>query len=125
MGAQMMCSFGVAPSAPVVLPAKKTFTDEVPDANIMDHGSDRIALGNLVFAQGKTQVTSMPGVCHGFGTVSSLVSTSRSKPTALRAVSFQQVLPLLPRPSPHRTIAMSHAPMLAAVLADGGLYVRA
>jgi hypothetical protein len=55
----------------------------------------------------------------------SLVSTSRSKPTALRAVSFQQVLPLLPRPSPHRTIAMSHAPMLAAVLADGGLYVRA
>lgn len=38
MGAQMMCSFGMAPSDLVVLPAgKMTFTDEMPDANIMDH----------------------------------------------------------------------------------------
>jgi hypothetical protein len=38
MGAQMMCTFGMAPSALVVLPVGKfTFTDQMPDANIMDH----------------------------------------------------------------------------------------
>src|ERR1035441_6726655 len=37
MGAQMMCTFGVAPSALVVLPVNKVFTGMVPDANIMDH----------------------------------------------------------------------------------------
>ena len=37
MGAQMMCTFGMAPSALVVLPINRTFTDGVPDANIMDH----------------------------------------------------------------------------------------
>jgi hypothetical protein len=37
MGAQMMCSFGMAPSELVVLPTNRTFTNEVPDANIMDH----------------------------------------------------------------------------------------
>jgi hypothetical protein len=37
MGAMMQCSFGVAPSSLVVLPTNKVFTDEVPDANIMDH----------------------------------------------------------------------------------------
>jgi hypothetical protein len=37
MGASMMCSFGAAPSSLVVLPKNKTFTNEVPDANIMDH----------------------------------------------------------------------------------------
>jgi hypothetical protein len=37
MGAQMQCSFGMAPSSLVVLPTNKTFTDQVPDANIMDH----------------------------------------------------------------------------------------
>src|ERR1035438_9294538 len=37
MGAEMMCSFGAAPSSLVVLPVNKTFTDQVPDANIMDH----------------------------------------------------------------------------------------
>ena len=37
MGAQMMCTFGMAPSDLVVLPINKTFTNEVPDANIMDH----------------------------------------------------------------------------------------
>jgi len=37
MGATMMCSFGVAPSSLVVLPINRTFTNEVPDANIMDH----------------------------------------------------------------------------------------
>jgi hypothetical protein len=37
MGAQMMCTFGMAPSTLVVLPTNRVMTNEVPDANIMDH----------------------------------------------------------------------------------------
>ncbi len=37
MGAMMQCSFGMLPSSLVVLPANKVFTQEVPDANILDH----------------------------------------------------------------------------------------
>jgi hypothetical protein len=37
MGAQMMCSFGMAPSNLVVLPINRTLTNQMPDANIMDH----------------------------------------------------------------------------------------
>ena len=37
MGAQMMCSFGAAPSNLVVLPINRVMTNMVPDANIMDH----------------------------------------------------------------------------------------
>ena len=37
MGAQMMCSFGLAPSNLVVLPTKQVYTNMMPDANIMDH----------------------------------------------------------------------------------------
>jgi hypothetical protein len=37
MGAMMQCTFGLAPSSLVVLPKNKTFTQMVPDANIMDH----------------------------------------------------------------------------------------
>lgn len=37
MGAMMQCSFGVAPSSLVVLPENRVMTNEVPDANIMDH----------------------------------------------------------------------------------------
>lgn len=33
----MMCTFGMAPSSLVVLPINRVQTDEVPDANIMDH----------------------------------------------------------------------------------------
>jgi len=33
----MQCSMGVAPSSLVVLPKNMVFTDQVPDANIMDH----------------------------------------------------------------------------------------
>ena len=33
----MQCTFGLAPSTLVVLPTNKVLTDEVPDANIMDH----------------------------------------------------------------------------------------
>jgi hypothetical protein len=37
MGAQMQCSFGMAPSSLVVLTTNMTYTNQVPDANIMDH----------------------------------------------------------------------------------------
>ena len=37
MGANMMCTFGMAPSSLVVLPTNRVMTDEMPDANIMDH----------------------------------------------------------------------------------------
>jgi hypothetical protein len=37
MGAIMQCSFGMAPSSLVVLPENMTYTDQAPDANIMDH----------------------------------------------------------------------------------------
>jgi hypothetical protein len=37
MGANMMCSFGLAPSSLVVLPTNRVTTSMVPDANIMDH----------------------------------------------------------------------------------------
>ena len=37
MGAVLQCSFGMAPSSLVVLPVNRTYTDQVPDANIMDH----------------------------------------------------------------------------------------
>ncbi len=33
----MMCTFGMAPSNLVVLPINRTLTNQVPDANIMDH----------------------------------------------------------------------------------------
>jgi len=37
MGAQMMCTMGMAPSALVVLPTNRVNTNMMPDANIMDH----------------------------------------------------------------------------------------
>jgi len=37
MGAMMVCTFGVAPSSLVVLPVNRVMTNQVPDANIMDH----------------------------------------------------------------------------------------
>ena len=37
MGANMMCTFGMAPSSLVVLPTNMVTTNMVPDANIMDH----------------------------------------------------------------------------------------
>lgn len=37
MGAMMKCSFGAAPSSLVVLPVNRVLTNNVPDANIMDH----------------------------------------------------------------------------------------
>jgi len=37
MGANMMCSMGMAPSSLVVLPTNRVMANNVPDANIMDH----------------------------------------------------------------------------------------
>ena len=37
MGAMMQCTFGMAPSSLVVLPINRVLTDQMPDANIMDH----------------------------------------------------------------------------------------
>ena len=37
MGAMMQCSFGMVPSSLVVLPINRVFTQQMPDANIMDH----------------------------------------------------------------------------------------
>lgn len=36
-GAMLQCSFGLAPSALVVLPVNQTITSNMPAANIMDH----------------------------------------------------------------------------------------
>jgi len=36
-GAQLLCSFGTSPSSLVVLPTNRTYSDEQPTANIMDH----------------------------------------------------------------------------------------
>jgi len=36
-GAMLQCSFGVAPSAFMVLPVNRTLTSNMPAANIMDH----------------------------------------------------------------------------------------
>jgi hypothetical protein len=37
MGAQLMCTFGMAPSALTVLPINRVMTNQQPDANIQDH----------------------------------------------------------------------------------------
>ncbi len=37
MGAHMECTFGMAPSSLIVLPKNCVTTNEMPDANIMDH----------------------------------------------------------------------------------------
>ena len=37
MGAMMQCTMGMAPSSLVVLPANRVLTNQMPDANIMDH----------------------------------------------------------------------------------------
>jgi len=62
MGAQMQCTFGMAPSSLVVLPANKVFTNQMPDANIMDH----IPMTNIM-PFGMCQSPSNPtgGGCYG------------------------------------------------------------
>lgn len=37
MGANLVCSFGTAPSSLMVLPTNRVMSSNMPDANIMDH----------------------------------------------------------------------------------------
>jgi hypothetical protein len=80
MGATMMCSFGAAPSTLVVLPTNRVFTNEVPDANIMDH----IPMVNI-----------MP-----FGVCSSLAfpATASATAAALGALTPMPCIPATPAP---------------------------
>ncbi len=78
-GAQLMCSFGVAPSPLVVLPQKKVMTT-LPEATIMDN----IPMTNI-----------MP-----FGMCSSLANPTVAAATAaaLGVLTPQPCVPLIPAP---------------------------
>jgi len=96
MGATMQCSFGLAPSSLVVLPQNRVMTQQVPDANIMDH---------------KPMVNVMPfGMC-----------TSLANPTVAAATSAAfgvlTPMPCIPNtPAPwvpgEPTILLGNAPAL-------------
>src|SRR3954471_23251721 len=96
MGAMMMCSFGMAPSSLVVLPTNRVMTDQVPDANIMDH----IPLTNI-----------MP-----FGMCQSLASPMVASATAA-ALGVLTPMPCIPNtPAPWvpgaPTVLLANAPSL-------------
>lgn len=96
MGAQMMCSFGAAPSQLVVLPTNKVFTNQMPDANIMDH----VALVNI-----------MP-----FGVCSSIANPAVASATAA-ASGVLTPMPCIPNtPAPWipgaPTVTLGNAPTL-------------
>ncbi|MDE3135823.1 MAG: DUF4280 domain-containing protein [Acidobacteriota bacterium] len=80
MGAMMRCSFGAAPSSLVVLPTNRVFTNEVPDANIMDH----IPMVNI-----------MP-----FGVCSSMAfpATASATAAAMGALTPMPCIPATPAP---------------------------
>lgn len=79
MGAKMQCSFGAAPSSLVVLPTNRVLTNNVPDANIMDH----IPMVNI-----------MP-----FGMCSSLANpTVASATAALGVLTPMPCIPVTPAP---------------------------
>lgn len=75
MGALMTCTFGVAPSALVVLPANKVLCEGPPAANIMDH---------------KPMVNIMP-----FGVCSSLANPAVASATAA-ALGVLTPMPCVP-----------------------------
>lgn len=79
MGAMMQCSFGMAPSSLVVLPANKVLT-VTPDANIMDN---------------KPLVNIMP-----FGTCSSMSNpvVAAATAAALGALTPMPCIPSIPAP---------------------------
>jgi hypothetical protein len=79
MGAMMQCSFGVAPSSLVVLPANKVLTS-TPDANIMDN---------------KPMVNILP-----FGMCSSMANPTVAAATAaaLGALTPMPCVPVIPAP---------------------------
>jgi hypothetical protein len=80
MGAMMQCSFGMAPSSLVVLPTNRVMTNNVPDANIMDH----IPMSNI-----------MP-----FGTCMSLANPEVASATAaaLGVLTPMPCVPVTPAP---------------------------
>jgi hypothetical protein len=80
MGAMLKCTFGAAPSSLVVLPKNRVQTNQVPDANIMDH----IPLVNI-----------MP-----FGMCSSLANPAVASATAaaLGALTPMPCIPNTPAP---------------------------
>src|SRR5262245_54292366 len=96
MGALMQCSFGLAPSSLVVLPTNMTYTDQVPDANIMDH----VPMVNI-----------MP-----FGMCTSLANPSVAAATAA-AMGVLTPMPCIPNtPAPWitgaPTVVLGNAPTL-------------
>src|ERR1700746_3269071 len=99
MGASMMCTMGMAPSSLVVLPTNRVMTDEVPDANIMDH----IPMVNI-----------MP-----FGMCSSLANPTVAAATSA-ALGVLTPMPCIPNtPSPWvtgaPTVMLGNAPTLDTV----------
>ena len=109
MGAMMQCSFGMAPSSLGVLPINRTYTNQVPDANIMDH----VPLVNI-----------MP-----FGMCSSLVNPTVAAATsaAMGALTPMPCIPNTPAPwaTGAPTVLLGNAPALdnvsKLVCAWGGL----
>jgi hypothetical protein len=109
MGAMMQCSFGIVPSSLVVLPINRTYTNQVPDANIMDH----VSLVNI-----------MP-----FGMCSSLMNPTVAAATsaAMGALTPMPCIPNTPAPwAPGAlTVLLGNAPTLdnvsQLVCAWGGL----
>jgi hypothetical protein len=96
MGAMMQCSFGLAPSSLVVLPINRVMTQQVPDANIMDH---------------KPMVNIMP-----FGMCTSLANPAVAAATAA-ALGVLTPVPSIPNtPSPwapgEPTILLGNFPAL-------------
>jgi len=96
MGASMQCSFGLAPSSLVVLPTNRVFTNQVPDANIMDH----VPLVNI-----------MP-----FGMCTSLANPTVSAATSA-ALGVLTPMPCIPNtPSPwvpgEATVVLGNSPAL-------------
>ena len=96
MGAVLQCSFGMAPSSLVVLPVNRTYTDQVPDANIMDH----VPMANI-----------MP-----FGLCSSLANPAVAAATsaAMGALTPMPCIPNTPAPwvTGAPTVILGNAPSL-------------
>ena len=96
MGATMQCSFGLAPSSLVVLPANRVMTQQVPDANIMDH---------------KPMVNVMPfGMCTSLANPTVAAATS----AALGVLTPMPCIPNTPTPwvPGEPTILLGNAPAL-------------
>ena len=99
MGAVLQCSFGMSPSSLVVLPTNSTYTDQVPDANIMDH----VPMVNI-----------MPfAMCTSLGNPSVAAATA----AAMGTLTPMPCLPNTPAPwvAGAPTVMLGNAPSLDAV----------